>query len=336
MDEPSAVFLELVCAYGKSQVLQVAATLGLADHLATPKTSHELAELTTTDRDALERLLGALTTMQIVTASADGTYALTAVGRECLAADSVASLRALALYFSHPVCWQTWQQLLYSVKTGRSAFPHVFGTTAWEYRAQHPELNALFNAAMRTFAGKHKESAATRYDFSQIETIVDVGGGNGTLLAGLLAKHAHLRGVLLDLPWVIDGARSVLEAAGVADRCEVVAGDFFETIPSGGDLYVMRAIIHNWDNEAAIRILRRCRSVMGPRARLLLLEHLKRPGAMRTRFWPDFLDLHMLVTLGGGERSTEQFAALFAAADLRLSRVVEVPDNDDLIEAEIN
>lgn len=328
--------LELLSAYGISQVLHVAALLRLADHLAdSRKTAAQLAELTSTHPSALHRLLCALANIGIVSEETGGEFALSPLGRDCLALDSDESLEALARYLGHPTCWTTWAELLYSIRTGKPAFPRVYGASAWDYRSKDPNLNQTYNAAIRAISRGQKDSITSQYDFSAVRTVVDVGGGKGTVLADLVAKHSHMRGVLFDQPHVVPEAAELFKTAGVADRCEIVAGDFFQEVPCGGDLYLMRAIIHNWDDESATAILGNCRRAMTTGAKLLLVEGIfKSATALSGTFWPSFLDLHMLVTLGGRQRTPEEFAALYGATNFRLTKIVDLPGHYNLIEGE--
>jgi hypothetical protein len=336
MNEGRLNCLELLSAHGIAQVLRVAAVLGLADHMATSsKTVAQLAESTSTDASALYRLLCALANIGIVSEESRGVFALTPFGRDYFTSDSEESLDALARYLAHPTCWQTWGELLYTVKTGKPAFPRTYGMSAWDYRSKDPDLNRIYNAAIRSISRGQKDSLTLHYDFSSVRNVIDVGGGNGTVVADLLAKHSSMRGVLFDQSHVVSGAAKLLQAAGVVDRCEIVAGDFFAEIPHGGDLYFMRAVVHNWDDESATAILRCCRRAMGAEAKLLLMEGIfKSPTESRTAFWPHFLDLHMLVTLGGRQRTADEFAALYAAAGFRLTTIIDLPGHYNLIEGE--
>lgn len=335
-DEDRTKCFDLLSAFAISQVLHVSAALRLGHHMVgSPKTAVELAELTHAHASSLHRLLCALANIGVASEEA-GAFALTPLGRDCLASDSEESLEALARYLAHPTCWTTWADLLYSIKTGKPAFPRIYGASAWEYRSKDPNLNRTYNAAMRAVSHGQQDSITAHYDFSNVRTVVDVGGGNGTVLADLLTRHSQMRGVLFDQPHVVREAAEVLESAGVADRCEIVAGDFFEGSPSGGDVYLMRAVIHNWDDESATAILSGCRRAMVMGAKLLLIEGIsKKPSSNLERtFWPSFLDLHMLVMLGGRQRSAEEFAALYAATNFRLTKIIDLPGQYHLIEGE--
>jgi hypothetical protein len=181
-------------------------------------------------------LLRALASIGITSEEAGGAFALTPLGRVYFASGSEESLEALARYLGHPTCWATWAELLYSIKTGEPAFPRIYGASAWEYRSKNPDLNRTYNSAMRAVSAGQRDSITAHYDFSSVQTVVDVGGGNGTVLADLLTKHPRMCGMLFDQPHVVSEAADLLEEAGVADRCELIAGDFFEGAPGGGDL----------------------------------------------------------------------------------------------------
>lgn len=323
--------LEILVGYGAAQALHVAASLDLADHLAAgPKTAAELAQITGANPTNLERLLSALANLGIVAAEGD-TFALDEVG-ECLRGDVAGSVKPIIRYLASPTCWDPWGQLRYSVMTGKTAFDHLYGTDAWSYRAAHPEVNTLFNAATRALSTGRRDTIASHYDFSRFGTVVDVGGGNGALIAEILARNPTVRGVLFDQPHVVSGSADVLREKGVADRCEVVAGSFFEAVPRDGDLYLLRAVIHDWDDEAATAILRTCRRAMGPGSRLMLVERVRHDAGARDGFFSHYLDLHMMVTLGGRQRSSEEFAALYAASGFELASVVRLPGGASMVE----
>jgi hypothetical protein len=167
--------------------------------------------------------------------------------------------------------WRPWGHMLHSVRTGETAFDHVHGMGLFDYLATHPEVSALFNQGMAGNSPAHARLVARSYDFSGLSNVVDVGGGRGRLIATILAEHTHLRGILFDQPYVIESARETLDEAGVADRCELVGGSFFSAVPAGGDAYVLRNIIHDWQDDQAIVILKTCRRAMAAAARLVLV-----------------------------------------------------------------
>jgi hypothetical protein len=226
--------------------------------------------------------------------------------------------------------WKSWGHLLHGVRTGEPAFPQLYGTTAWEYRAARPEEDAVFNAAMTALSAPVAEAVVRSYDFSGIGILVDVGGGEGGPLATILAANPALRGILFDLPHVVATAEALLERAGAADRCEVVGGSFFEVMPSGADAYLLKSIVHDWEDAAAIEILQRCRAAIADTGGLLVVEPVIRPGNE-----PDpakFSDLNILVMLGGRERTADDFERLYAEAGFRLSNIVRTQSPFDVIE----
>src|SRR6202171_1784859 len=237
-----------------SQAIHVAATLGLADLVRDgPRSVDDLASATGTTASALNRLLRSLASVGIF-AHVSGRLGQTALSNY-LRSDVTGSLRAWAMRVGRPDHWRTWGELERSLRSGKSAFRELYGVTAWDWRAAHPEENAIFNAAMTGLSAGMVESIVAAYDFSQIRSLVDVGGGEGALLAAILTANPDMRGVLFDLPHVLTGAGEVLQTAGVTDRCELVAGSFFETVPPGADAYILKSIIHDWDDGSASPVL---------------------------------------------------------------------------------
>jgi hypothetical protein len=316
---PRDALWRMTNAYQVSQAIHVAASLGVADHLRDgPRSVEELAAATGSRAPSLYRLLRALASVGIFT-EADGRFGLTPLA-EYLRSDVPGSVRAWAMMIGRPHAWSTWSSLLDSVTTGEPAFPALYGMSAWEYRAAHPEEGAIFDAAMNSLSTIAASAVVDSYDFSGIGVLADVGGGQGELLAGILAANPHMRGILFDQPHVIAGAPPVLERAGVADRCQVVGGSFFEAVPRGADAYLLKSVIHDWDDTPAVEILRRCRTAMVGTGKLLLVEYLVRPGNE-----PDplkFRDLMMLVMVGGRERTAEDFRRLYAEAGFRLIEII--------------
>jgi hypothetical protein len=317
--EPQATLMRLVNGYQATQAIHVAAQLGLADRIAAgTRTSDELAAQVDAQPDALYRLLRALAAVGLLDEDGDRSFSLTPVG-ERLRSDVPGSLHGWAQFVGRPSFWQAWGALLHSVRTGENAFRHVHGEDVWSYRAQRPEESVAFDAAMRARTGATNRALLEGFDFSRFGTIVDVGGGNGTLLAAVLGANPGVTGVLFDQPHVVAGAEAVLGEAGVADRCRVVAGDFFESVPGGGDAYLLKWIVHDWEDAEATAILRVVRAAMADSARLLVVE--RDLGEPNESPWAKLSDLNMLVGPGGRERTREEYAAVFAAADFSLDQV---------------
>jgi hypothetical protein len=327
-----AALLQMVGAFQISQALHVTATLGIADLLAAgPRPADDLAAATGTHPRALYRLLRAVASVGVLAEDGAGAFALTALG-QFLRADHPRSVHGTAVFTGQPTVWGTWQHLRHSVETGEPAFRHLHGVDRWTYLEQHPDVGALFDKAMTSLALRQRDAVVAGYDFSGARTVVDVGGGHGAQLAAVLAAHPRARGILFDQPHVVAGAAPVLRAAGVAERCAAVGGSFFEAVPDGGDVYLLSRVIHDWDDAQATAILRTCRRAMSPAARLLLVERVIAPGNT-----PDptrFSDLTMLVMLGGQERTGAEFGALFAAAGLRLTRVLPTASGVSLLEGQ--
>ena len=320
---------EIVYGFCLSQCVHVAATLGIADCLKDgPKTCAELAGLTGSHPAALCRLLRALASIGIFSEDEDGCFMLTPLA-DLLRTDSQESMHAEVLHFLHPSCWAPWGQLLHSVKTGEAAFSMIFGKDVWEYRARHPEIRSIFDA-MNSAKSKHERNVVLQHlDFSNVDLIVDVGGGKGELMTEILSQQTRLHGVLFDLPHVLAGVGSLLREAGVEDRCQMKSGDFFHEVPKGGDMYLLKAIIHNWNNEEAIAILRNCRQAMSSRARIVLIETVLDPEKPNPG---NIMDLHMLVINGGQERTPAEFGALLDASGFRLRNILKTAAGISLIE----
>lgn len=327
---PRDTLLRITNGFQVSQAIHAAATLGIADLLADgPRGADELAEAAGAHAPTLYRLLRALASVGVFVEEEDGRFGLTPLA-EYLRSDAPGSLRAWAMQIGQTYLWTSWGHLLHGVRTGEPAFPEIYGTTAWEYRAAHPEEEAVFDAAMTDLAAGVVETVVESYDFSGIEVLVDVGGGEGTLLAEILANNPALRGILFDQPRVVSVARALVGRAGVADRCELVGGSFFEGVPEGADAYLLKSVIHDWDDASAGGILRRCREAMAGDGRLLVVEPIIRPGNEPNP--AKFMDLNMLVMLGGRERTAGDFDRLYAGAGFRLTRVFPTRSQFSVIE----
>ncbi|MGH3716072.1 MAG: methyltransferase [Micromonosporaceae bacterium] len=315
--------IDALFGFAKTQMVYVAVRLGIPDQLADgPRTTEELAAATGAHADSLRRLLRAVAGLGIVAEIEPDRYELT-LGGQLLRADIDGSLRPTVLLFGGEEMWRTWGELEYSVRTGKPVFERLYGASSFDYLARHPDKAAIFHDAMSRHTADVAPGIVAGYDFARHRTLVDVGGGDGVLLAELLRAVPTLRGVLYDRPAGAAAATATLQAAGVADRCEVVAGDFFETVPDGGDAYLLKSVIHDWDDERATQILVNCREAGGT---VLVIEPVVPAGLAPSE--PTFLtlsDLNMLVSIGGRERTEDEFRTLFAAAGLDL---VAVHDTD--------
>ncbi len=329
--EAAVTLLRMIRGFQVSHMIYVAAKLGIADLLADgAKSSADIASATGTHAPSLYRLLRALAGFGIFAEDEQGRFGLTPMAQP-LQKNVPGSLRAVTLYVCDPSVQQVWGELAHSVETGEDGFRHLHGMGAWAFREQHPELNALFNDYMTGLTRADIEAVATDYDFSGIETLVDVGGGQGALVAAILTGTAGLRGIVFDQAHVVSGADALLAAADVADRCEVVGGDFFADVPNGKDAYILKSIVHDWDDGDSIRILKNCRRAIQTEGKLLLLEYVIPPG---NRPHPGKQsDINMLVGPGGQERTEEEFRALLSQAGFRLTRIVPLRSGKSMIEA---
>jgi hypothetical protein len=319
MDEtPGATLGRLIVGFQVSQAIHVAATLGIADLLAeSPRTSDELAVATDSDAASLYRLLRALAAVGVFREDEGKRFALTAMG-ELLRSDAPGSLRGWAEFVGRRYFLEAWSHLEHSIRTGENAFQHVHGTDVWSYRAERPGESAIFDRAMESLTGASNRALLDAYDFGRFGTLVDVGGGNGALLVALLGEFTAMRGVVFDQPHVVVNAAAVLERAGVADRCEIVGGSFFDEVPAGGDAYVLKSIIHDYDDEQAAAILSVCRRALATDGALLLIERIVGPPNEDPR--TKFSDLNMLVAPAGRERTLEEWEALLVRSGFRLEK----------------
>jgi hypothetical protein len=329
--DPSQTLARMIMGFRVSQMIYVAAKLGIADLLKDgPQSADALAQATGTHAPSLYRVLRALAAEGIFAEDDHGRFALTSLA-EPLRSGIPGSVRAQALLFGDEARWRTWGQLIYSVTTGEPAFPHLHGTNMWEYQSRHPELNTYFNDYMVANTAPQTASVVAAYDFSRINTLVDVGGGHGALIAAILQANPRLHGILCDAPHVVADARPTLETAGVADRCEVVPCDFFSSVPEGGDAYILKSIVHDWDDEHALAILATVRRAVPEQGRLLLVENIiplgnaPHPGKLT--------DLQMLVALRGRERTQAEYSALFREAGFSLTKVIPTKGSMSIIEA---
>ena len=334
LDQPPvpAQILQIVTNFWSSRAVYVFARLGIPDLLKSgPKSAEELASETKMHAPSLYRVLRALSSIGFVTYTADGRFAQTPLS-EILVTDAPGSLRWFTISELGQEHYPAWGNLMHSVKTGEIAFDNFFGADIWKYFEQNPEDAAVFNNSMSGVTAATNDEILAVYDFSSFETVVDVGGGHGGLITSILNANPKLKGVLLDAPQVIDGTRPKIEAAGLANRCETVAGDFFKSVPAGGDAYVMKWIIHDWDDKRAITILRNIRNQMQPNGKVIIVDCVV-PENNDPDF-SKFFDLNMMVMTGGKERTEKEFAQLLSAAGFKLLRVIPTKVPTSIVEAE--
>lgn len=328
---PQEVMLQMFSGLWISQAIHVAAKLGLPDLVGNqPKKVAELAQASGTHAPSLYRLLRGLASLGVFTEVEEGEFVSTPLS-DTLRKDAPGSLRGFAVAGLGQEHYKAWGNLLHSVKTGDIAFDNFFGQNIWEYYAWHPEDAAVFNDAMTGFTEAVNAAVIAAYDFSGFRKVVDIGGGHGALLAAILKTAPAMKGVVFDQPHVVDGAAARLSAEGVRDRAEIEGGDFFQSVTAGGDAYLMKFIIHDWEDEKSIKIMKNIRRAMADGGKLLLIEYLVPPGNEPSP--SKFMDLNMLVMTGGCERTEKQFADLFAAAGFKLNRIVPTASAFSVIEA---
>lgn len=325
--------LRLINSSWISQACYVMAKLGVADGLAAgPRSADELAVSTGTHAPSLRRLLNALCSVDLCVQREDGAFELSPVGA-LLRSDHPASVSAWTLHWGG-ASWAAWGNLLHCIQTGQGTRELVVGTPGFVHLDRNPEAAAIFNQAMVQLTRLAALEVVKAYDFSG-KKVMDVGGGYGELLKQALMAYPSATGVLFDMAHAISKARDAFAESGLAGRCEFVAGDFFESVPSGADVYLLKSVIHDWPDDRAITILQACRRAMGPGAKLLLVERMM-PERLAASAQSESIarsDLHMLVALGAQERSPAQFDVLLRAAGLATLRVIETGGDFQIIEA---
>jgi hypothetical protein len=329
VDAPSSQdfgeIFNLIGGYRISQAIYAVAELGIPDLLADgPRRCDDLARETKTHAPTLFRILRFLAGAGLFNELGPKEFELTRLG-STLRTDLPGSLRPVVRFLLSEFEWTPWGRLIHSVRTGETAFDHVHGMGPFEYFRKNPEASAVFNSAMTSLSARSGTGIVERYDFSGLRKVVDVGGGHGLLLATILRANPTMRGVLFDLPDVVVGAGQVLENFGVRDRCEVVGGSFFGGLPPGGEAYVLRQIVHDWDDDRALAILRNCCAAMTETGKVLVIEReiaAHHREAMRVLH----LDLEMLVNVGGMERTEAEYRSLFENAGFRLTTIVPLLD----------
>jgi SAM-dependent methyltransferase len=331
---PQMALYEMAIGYYVSRALYLAAKLGIADRLRDgPRHFGELAEATGTHAPSLNRVLRLLASVGVFAEQEDGKFALTPLA-EALRTDVPGSSHAMVQLFSGPRIQESWGDLEYCVQTGEPAFRKHGISDPFAAIARSPEDAARFDAAMADFTRLVAIAVAATYDFSPFRTVVDVGGGNGTLLIGILNSNPKLHGIVFDMPPAAERATKNISESGLADRCKAIGGDFFEDVPSGGDVYVLKHVIHDWNDDRAVKILANCRRAMPESGKLLIVEGVypERINQSLDGRAAAANDVNMLVNTGGRQRSEEEFRSLYDAAGFELTRIVSTPARISVVE----
>jgi predicted transcriptional regulator len=328
---PHAQLIQIGTAYWASQMLLVAAKLELADRLADgAKGSSELANELGLNASAFHRYLRSLAGMGVLTEVESQTFALTPLG-EALKKDAPGSAYATIMTLTGDLCTESWGELLYSLQTGKTGIEKVFGQPLFEYLAERPVEASLFSETMVGFHGAEPPAVAEAYDFGGLGSVVDIGGATGNMLVHILQRHDGPNGVLFDLPHVVTDAPAFLEAHGMRERVSIESGSFFDAVPAGHDAYILSHIIHDWDEDQCLTILRNCRNAIAADGRLLIVEMVLPEGD--TPHPGKMLDMMMLVGPGGQERTPSEYSSLLSKADFEMTRVVPTNSDVSIVEA---
>lgn len=325
---PPIQMLQIISGFWVARCVYVAAKLGIADLIKEqPKTADELATATGTHGPSLFRVLRALAGVGVITQDSDNRFGGTPLSQTLCSGPG--SIRAFALTELGEEHYPAWGELLYSVRTGGIAFDKAFGEPCWEFFRKNPENARIFNDAMSAMTAQANEAIHAVYDFAGINTIVDVGGGHGGLITGILKKNPGMRGIVFDAPEVIEGAKAAVRESGLADRCELVGGDFFKSVPQG-DAIAMKWIIHDWNDEQSVAIMKNCHRALPENGKLILIEAVV-PATSEPHF-SKFIDLNMLVMTGGRERTAEEYRKLYEASGFRVNRIVPTESPFSVVE----
>jgi hypothetical protein len=318
--EAAARLMELIQIRLISEAIHVAAALGIADLLNDgPQGAEQLAETTGANALSLRRVMRALTSFGVFSQDSAGRFALAPMG-QLLKRDTPGSLNAASLLSGGEFGARTVQLFLECVKTGENANQKLCGGNWMESLQRNPEQVKVFNAAMTALSTLHFTGVLAAYDFSQFKRLVDVGGGYGTILTEIVKSHPEMRGILFDRPHAFEGGQRTVALAGLADRCEIVSGDFFVSVPAGGDGYLLSRVIHDWDDDKAVAILKVIRTAIAPHGKLVLLENMLK--AETDAVYPILSDLNMLIHTGGCERTEVEYGSLYRAAGFQLTKAI--------------
>lgn len=331
---PPEALLYLILGKWYGQAITAAAHLGVADLLAEgPRTSDDVARASGANPDALYRVMRCLGAVGVLQETAGKTFALTPIGA-ALRSGADGSLAGLAKYEGARCNLEACAELTHSARTGGSAFVKAHGMPIFDWMPQHPEEAAIYNSAMASLSTTTARAVAASYDFAASKTVVDIGGGHGTLLAEILTSAPQVRGVLFDAPQVAEVAQASLAARGLKARCDVVGGDFFQAVPGGHDTYVLKNVIHDWPDDRAVDILSQVARAMAPSGKVLVVEQLVTPPGTQKLNLVKIIDMIMMcLTEGGRERTEAEYAEILKRSGLRLERVVATPSQVEILEA---
>ena len=326
---PPLQMLQVMSGFWISRCVYIIAKLGIADLLKDgPMTAEELAVASGAHAPSLFRVLRALAAVGVLTQSDENRFGNTPMSETLI--DGPGSLRWFAMTELGEEHYPAWGELMHSVRTGEIAFDQAFGEPVWEFFGKNPENARIFNNAMSGMTAQAEAALHAAYRFEGIKTIMDVGGGHGGLITSILERNPAMRGILFDSPQVVEGAQPKLEAAGITDRCQTVGGNFFESVPSGADAITMKWIIHDWNDQQAIAIMKNCARALPENGKLILVEAVVPPGD--EMHFAKFIDLNMLVMTGGKERTEEEFRQLYEASGFELGRIVPTESPFSVIE----
>lgn len=332
---PPAAILKMIMGTWVAQSIGAAARFGVADHLASgAKSAGEIASAAGTNPDATFRLMRALCSIGVFACSGEGSSAVFSNNAlsEALRSNVPGSMRNIAMAETDRCHWLTWGRFPEAIRTGQKQPVEATGMEPWDYYGKHRDEGEQFSRAMADISGMAMGPVLETYDFSSVRKLVDVGGAHGTLLAAILKQYPTIKGVLFDLPHAQPGGRAAMEQAGLANRVEAIGGDFFASVPAGGDLYLLKHILHDWNDERCVAILKNIRAAMAPGAKVVVVELALPPGAEPAP--AQLMDLNMLVMLDGRERTAQQYGALFEKSGLRLTRYIPTPSPIGICEAE--
>jgi O-methyltransferase domain len=331
---PHEQLMQITLSLFFTRFLYIAAKFGVADELAAgPRKASEIAAVVGADGPSLHRLMRSLTMIGVFTLLPDGRFGLTPLG-EALKKDAPGSMHTMLLATGSPYFLAAFQEeMIDTLETGKPAFDKRIGMPFFKYLSTRPEDASLFSKLMVAFHGPEAEALPEAYDFSGVGTVVDLGGATGNVLSAILSRHSGPRGVLFDLPHVVVDAPALLESRDVADRVTIHPGDLFEAVPAGGDVYILSHIVHDWREDLALRILANCRLAMTPASRLLIVEAIMPDGD--TPHPAKMMDMVMMFSNGGRERTAAEYGELVQKAGLKINRVVPTPTLASVIECSL-